>query len=104
MIFDFFVNIVPKLFGMHFSCRYLLIAPERALKGDNYSVTIVNNMNEDADVTLEMSSKGTSGIITEMIAGVVSAKSKGLLSSSVTCLVVFNIYCRFLAYNFITLR
>lgn len=87
MIFDFFVNLVPKLFGMHYSYRYLLIAPERALNGDNYSVTIVNNVNEDADVTLEMSSKGTSGIITEMIAGVVSAKSKGL-PTSVTSLAV----------------
>nr|XP_022338178.1 CD109 antigen-like [Crassostrea virginica]XP_022338179.1 CD109 antigen-like [Crassostrea virginica]XP_022338180.1 CD109 antigen-like [Crassostrea virginica] len=63
------------LLALPISARYLLIAPERALKGDNYSVTIVNNLNEDADVTLEMSSKGTSGIITEMIAGVVSAKS-----------------------------
>lgn len=56
--------------------RYLLIAPENAFKGDNYPVTVVNYLNEPADVMLEMSSKSTSGLIARAFTGVVLAKSK----------------------------
>uniref|UniRef100_K1PR46 Uncharacterized protein n=1 Tax=Magallana gigas TaxID=29159 RepID=K1PR46_MAGGI len=54
--------------------RYLLIAPENAFKGDNYPVTVVNYLNEPADVTLEMSSKSTSGLMARTFTGVVQAK------------------------------
>lgn len=55
--------------------RYLLIAPENAFKGDNYPVTVVNYWDEPADVTLEMSSKSTSGLIARAFTGVVQAKN-----------------------------
>lgn len=54
----------------------MLIAPENAFKGDNYPVTVVNYWDEPADVTLEMSSKSTSGLIARAFTGVVQAKSK----------------------------
>lgn len=53
--------------------RYLLIAPKSALKGDNYPVTVVNYLNEPADVKLEMRSKSSSGPIVRT--GVVQAKN-----------------------------
>ncbi|XP_061166526.1 CD109 antigen-like [Saccostrea echinata] len=60
---------------------YMLIAPESAIKGDDYPVTVVNNLNESADVTVTMSAKG--GAYTTKT-GTIAAKSSVKLDMRVT--------------------